>query len=200
LKRRNDVNVAPLGLSARDGGRFTRLHDREAKELDAEIREASGKLSADIDALLNLLEMAKAGQIHIALGFPSWPAYICDAVQIAPSNRADRKMLAALMSAEGLGQRAIAAVLSVDQKTVSNDLRSGEEYSSPTTVGLDGKCYQRNPKKPRTPDKPWTDRASAKLDKLMFEAGESDERHDALLALLRAALHTLGVDLVTAES
>jgi len=61
-------------------------------------------------------------------------------------------MLAALMSGKGMSQRAIAAVLDVDQKTVSNDLRSGEENSSAVTDGLDGKNYKQkskaNPKRP----------------------------------------------------
>lgn len=50
------------------------------------------------------------------------------------------------MSGKGMSQRAIGAALSVDQKTVSNDLRSGEENSSAVTVGMDGKSYPREPK------------------------------------------------------
>src|SRR4051812_5459108 len=38
----------------------------------------------------------------------------------------------------------------------------------------------------------WVERARRKLDRLMAEAGESDEQHDALMALLRVALQTLG--------
>jgi hypothetical protein len=40
----------------------------------------------------------------------------------------------------------------------------------------------------------WAEHAKAKLDRLMAAAGESDERHDALVALLRDALRTLGGD------
>jgi hypothetical protein len=192
--------MSTVGIRLPEEQKMARLEQQAAHYLDAKIRDTGRNLAANIDALLNLLEQAKAGQIHKALGFPSWPAYVCDAVQIAPSHRTDRKLLAALMSAEGLSQRAVAAVLSVDQKTVSNDLRSGEENSSLVTVGLDGKGYERDSKKPPKAAKPWFHCARAKLDKLMDEAGESDERHDDLVALFRAALHTLGVDVVVAAS
>ncbi|PJE24239.1 MAG: hypothetical protein CK431_07040 [Mycobacterium sp.] len=46
----------------------------------------------------------------------------------------------------------------------------------------------------------WVERARAKLDKLMQEAGESDERHNELVALLRAALHTLSDDVTAVTS
>ena len=97
---------------------------------------------------LSCLQRAKAGEIHVALGFSSWPAYVTDVVQIVPTDKAERRMLAALMSGEGMSQRAIGAALGVDQKTVSNDLRSGEENSSAVTVGLDGKTYPREQTKP----------------------------------------------------
>lgn len=53
------------------------------------------------------------------------------------------------------------------------------------------------PKSPRGQrETAWEYRAKAKLDKLMGEAGESDERRDELVALLRSALRTLGADAV----
>jgi len=42
----------------------------------------------------------------------------------------------------------------------------------------------------------WVERAEARLDKLMREAGESDERHDALVGLLKDALAQLDTDMV----
>jgi hypothetical protein len=124
------------------------LDKHAAKALDDKIREVSGKLATDAADLLNLLKRAKAGQIHVALGFSSWPAYVIDAVQFATTDRADRRMLSVLMYREGMSQRAIGASLGVDQKTVSNDLRSGEENSSAVTAGLDGKTYPREQRKP----------------------------------------------------
>jgi hypothetical protein len=51
------------------------------------------------------------------------------------------------------------------------------------------------PKNPRQPKATaWEERAKAKLDGLVEEAGKSDEHHDALVALLQAALSTLSAD------
>ncbi|UXA07604.1 hypothetical protein KXD96_05640 [Mycobacterium sp. SMC-2] len=119
-----------------------KLDEQAARALDEEIKEAIGKLADDAYEVIKLLKQAKDGRIHDALGFASWTAYVKDTVRVVPADRMQRKMLAALMSSEGMSQRAIAAVLDVDQKTVSNDLRSGEENSSAATVGLDGKNYQ----------------------------------------------------------
>lgn len=50
----------------------------------------------------------------------------------------ERREAAAELTAEGLTQREVADVLGVDQKTVSNDLRSGEEDSSSGERDQDG--------------------------------------------------------------
>jgi hypothetical protein len=50
----------------------------------------------------------------------------------------------------------------------------------------------KNPRKPK--ETTWAERAKAKLGRLMAEAGESDERHSALVALLQEALRALGAD------
>lgn len=46
----------------------------------------------------------------------------------------------------------------------------------------------------------WVDRAKSRLDKLVREAGESDEQHDELVNLLVLSLRTLGYDVVETES
>ena len=130
-------------LSVIDGDK---LDEQAAKALDAKIKKAIGELADDTYDVIRLLKRAKDGQIHEALGLPSWTAYLKDAVRVVPADKTQRKMLAALLSSEGAGQRAIADVLGCDQKTVSNDLRSGEENSSTATAGLDGKSYKRKPK------------------------------------------------------
>lgn len=122
------------------------LSKREAKALDKRIRAASDKLSTASDNLLDLLEQAAAGQIHEALGLPSWTAWFKDAVQIQVSDRFERKELAKLMAGKGMSQRAIAGSLGVSQKTVDRDLE-GEEYEEgATVVSLDGAERPRNGK------------------------------------------------------
>ncbi|OBH54325.1 hypothetical protein [Mycobacterium sp. E2479] len=133
-------------LEVIDGEALEPLTEAEAKALDEKIRVAGKEFADTWFELLTLLEQAEQGQIHVALGFRSWPEYLAEAVRIAPVDKNERKWMAALMSGEGMSQRAIAAVLDVDQKTVSNDLRSVEENSSTDTVGRDGKTYKREPK------------------------------------------------------
>jgi len=168
------------------GEKLTHLDEQTAKLLDAKIKEAVSKLADDTYEVLRLLKNAKQGQIHEALGFDSWTAYICEVLQVVPADREQRQVLVAVMSGEGMSQRAIASVLGVDQKTVSNDLRSGEENSSTKTTGLDGKRYER---------KPWAECVRAKLDKLVQEAN-SAERCDELAVLLQLALKDLGINVV----
>ncbi len=49
-------------------------------------------------------------------------------------------------------------------------------------------------------EKPWGESAKVRLDRLAKEAGESDDRRDELVALLRDALRTLGGDVVEAAA
>jgi hypothetical protein len=175
-----------------DCQKLTRLDKEAAEALDIKIKEAGQKLATDTDALLGLLVLAKAGQIHEALGFSSWPAYVMEVVRIEPTDKAERRMMAVLMNREGMSQRAIAVALSVDQKTISNDLRAGEENSSADTVGLDGKTYQSKggagPQRPHL--SPW-ESALRKLTKtvdLLSNIGEDDQIARDSLAFHRSAL------------
>jgi hypothetical protein len=113
------------------------LAEREAKALDEQIRTTSKLLAQDVDLLLNLLERAEAGDIHVALGFASWTAYVKDAVQFAPTDKDERKMLVSLMSGKGMSQRAIAGTLGVGLGTVNRDIESGNKAIKPPRSGHD---------------------------------------------------------------
>lgn len=129
------------------------LSEGKAKVLDKRIRQASARVIDNTAMLLNLLDEAAAGQIHVALGFPSWTAWVKDAVQISPTDEVERKSLVSLMNGKGMSQRAIASVLDVNQATVSRDLSECEgdaerEGDAPaSTEGLDGKIYTKREKK-----------------------------------------------------
>jgi hypothetical protein len=132
----------------------TPLTKRQAVALDKKIRTASDKLTStidkvatDIDALIELIDQAANGQIHVALELPSWTAWFKDAVRINPSDRLERKTLVTLMSGKGMSQRQIGAILNVSQKTVDRDLDDvvAESDDSPVdTLGSDGKTYSRS--------------------------------------------------------
>lgn len=126
-----------------------------AKRLDHRIRLLAGSIGDSLAKLHMLVEEAKQGEIHKALGFPSWTAYLADALTIQVQlGREQRRELVGYLSGEGMSQRTIADIVRVDQKTVSNDLRStAEEFSSPENVvpitGRDNKDYPRRRPDPK---------------------------------------------------
>jgi len=125
------------------------LSEGKARQLDKRIRAASSRVVDQASQLMALLEEAALGQIHVALGYPSWTAYVKDAVQITPVDDTQRKALVSLMSGKGMSQRAIADVVGVNQATVSRDLKGDASASTGESVGTDGKTYKREPKKPK---------------------------------------------------
>lgn len=127
------------------------LSEGKARVLDKRIRQAGSRVANEQDKLIELLEEAAQGQIHVALGLPSWTAYIKDALQITVADREERKALVAIMSGKGMSQRAIAGTLGVSQKTVDRDLE-GESFDSHTVTAVDGKEVPRNKPPKDEPD------------------------------------------------
>jgi hypothetical protein len=56
------------------------FNESTARELDGAIRAVARQVHLAREALVALVEAAKAQHIHEALGFPSWTAYIADAL------------------------------------------------------------------------------------------------------------------------
>lgn len=147
-----------------DGLDTSVLDEQAARRLDKNIRAASKRVADNVDELIGLIEQAVEGQIHVALGLPSLTAYFNDAVAIAPTDKGERQLMAAIMSGKGMSQRAIASALNVSVGTVNADLSSAEADRSDLnsdhepssmdecapegdiTVGIDGRDYQRKPK------------------------------------------------------
>jgi hypothetical protein len=123
------------------------LTKSEAQRIDDAIRTCVGEIEHYWYTLNQLVAEAKQGQIHVTLGYKSWTAYLADVVKIKPDNRSERRELVLMLNRAGLSQRAIAPMVGVDQKTVSND-RATEENSSveSNVIGLDGKRRPRQPK------------------------------------------------------
>jgi hypothetical protein len=124
--------------------------DRAAAErLDKRMRLLVDTINDNIAKLYELVQEAKRGDVHVALGFPSWTAYLADvfAVQIRLT-RQQRRELVGYLSGEGMSQRAIADVVGADQATVSRDLAGDATASREPVTGLDGKTYKRRPTPP----------------------------------------------------
>lgn len=151
------------------------LSEGKAKQLDKKIRLASIKVADNTATLLDLLEEAAVGQIHVALGYPSWTAYVKEAVTISPADVNERKALVSLMSGKGMSQRAIAAVAGVNQATVSRDLSEGDAPASTETTGVDGKTYKREKKQEPIDAEVIEESLEEKLDRIGTEAENAEE-------------------------
>ena len=152
------------------------LDRASAERLDRRIRLMAGSIADSLSKLYDLVEQAKAGQIHVALGFPSWTAYVADACKVEIRvERNQRRELVGWLAGEGMSQRAIAEVVGVGVATVNRDigtpvpngtpepdtgglpqsespepcpdLQDMDPTPSPVT-GLDGKTYAK-PKRPK---------------------------------------------------
>ena len=170
------------------------MSKRDATSLNKKIQACAKKVADQSWELLSLLETAATGSIHVALGYASWPAWFSENVGSDVGDRDNRKRLNTLMSGKGMSQRAIAASLGVDQKTVSNDLReSGEENSSPV-IGLDGKTYTR----PEEAEEDWDDDDDV-IDGEVIEDDEAPARREPLPAQMTEAVDHIvhGVNLLT---
>ena len=124
-----------------------------AERLDKRIRLLTNNIKDNLTKLYALVQEAKTGQIHAALGFPSWTAYAADALTIGVRLEPDvRRELVGYLSGEGMSQRAIAAVVGAGVGTVNRDLtpdvpdgtpKPKPAPSSEVTHGLDAKTYRR---------------------------------------------------------
>lgn len=138
------------------------LTRRQAWRLDAQVQVASktvadnlGTLSDNLADLSDLVHKARAGQIHIGLGLPSWTAWFADRVSAPLMAAGDRQVVALMLHNEGLSHRVIGQTLGVSQPTVHNDIKAaktaaGQQGTGPgKTIGRDGKNYTRSRKKPK---------------------------------------------------
>lgn len=101
-----------------------------AKRLDNRIRLMAATVRENLTKIAALVEEAKSGQIHVALGFASWTAYLADALggQLELTTES-RRAVVELMAGEGMSQRAIAQAVGVSQKTVDRDLDKATQVS-----------------------------------------------------------------------
>jgi hypothetical protein len=132
---------------------------REAAEaLDGRIRRMAHTIHGNIEAIARLVEEAKDRRIHLALGFPSWTAYLADALggQRVALPVESRKELVCYLADEGMSERAIATVTGTAKTTVHRDLEHGDasEAGGPSgpperiVTGVDGKTYRKPPPRP----------------------------------------------------
>jgi hypothetical protein len=122
-----------------------------ARRLTERIRIAAANYTDAKAKVLRLVDRAKAGSAHLALGYKSWTAYLSDVLSDEPLRlaREDRRELVTRLADEGMSTRAIAPIVGASKSTVADDLaeptvqnRTVDEPPAPvvrTTTGLDGR-------------------------------------------------------------
>lgn len=106
-----------------------------ARRLTERIRLNAVAVRDGVEKLQALLEEAKEGNVHVALGYPSWPAYIAEVMGDEPLrlSRDDRREIVHYLTGEGMSTRAVGSVLGVSDGTVRNDMveRPGAQNYAP---------------------------------------------------------------------
>ena len=100
--------------------------------MDGRIRRLAKQAGEQLVQVGRLLDEAQAGRVHETLGFPSWTAYVADALggQLQLSSEA-RQAMVALMSGEGMSVRAIASATGVSKSTVARDIDEVSHNGTP---------------------------------------------------------------------
>lgn len=94
-----------------------------ARRLTERIRLNVVAVRDGVEKLQALLEEAKEGNVHVALGYPSWTAYIAEVMGDEPLrlSRDDRREIVHYLTGEGMSARAIGSALGISKNTVTED-------------------------------------------------------------------------------
>lgn len=106
----------------------------EARRITERIRVVGRTYAEARDKLAALITEAQERRAWEVLGFSSWTEYVAEVFSDEPLrlSRDERREIVGELSDAGMSTRAIAPIVGVDQKTISNDLRRPrEEISSP---------------------------------------------------------------------
>ena len=111
----------------------------EARRLTERIRLTAHSARESIEKLHALVDEAKAGNAHIALGYSSWTAYLADVMGEEPLRlaRDQRQELVGFLAGEGMSTRAIAPIVGVSQSSIRDDLKQVSSNHSPAPEPAD---------------------------------------------------------------
>lgn len=174
------------------------LSVEDAQELTQRIRQTARDVADRVTRLLQLVDQAIGGKAWRVLGYASAAAYIVDVVEPMRLDVEQRRLVVGWLSGRGMSTRAIAPLVSVAPKTITNDRRAiaasaeaseaGVESYTPTApakvTGLDGREYPAAPRPALAVvqesasaaglvRRPASDRAGAFLDLLAVRLEES---------------------------
>lgn len=120
----------------------------EARTVTVKIKALLASITTTIDKTVDLIEKARAGDAHLAMGYSSWTDYVAGEFADALSGleRAERIPVTAKLTETGMSRRAVSSVLGTSVGTVHSDLGSGVQSlnTCSETTGTDGKKYLRS--------------------------------------------------------
>lgn len=141
-----------------------------ARRLTDRIRLLAETVAEQVEKMAGLIDEARVGSAWLALGYPSWTAYVsAEFGGVLPRlDREPRQEFVRELAARGMSTRAIAPVVGTSQKTVVKDAQVIPEVSPaasvtqvapkpwpetvasrPPITGLDGKVYTPPEPKPK---------------------------------------------------
>ncbi len=96
-----------------------------ARRLSERIRLTAHSARENLARLQVLVQEARAGQAHVALGYASWTAYLADVFGEEPLRlpRDQRQELVGYLAGEGMSTRAIAPIVGISQSAVDRDVQ-----------------------------------------------------------------------------
>ncbi len=121
------------------------LTEPEAARLTTKIQLRLEVIADNSEAVIPMIEEAKNGDAHTALGYRSWTGYVADKFggTLARLRKAERLPFVELLADQGMSTRAIAGVVGVSKSTVADDLSSSGHLTVEPVTGRDGKSYTR---------------------------------------------------------
>lgn len=131
-----DPSIAAATPSAGDAARMSKA---AAERLSADIRRRLDTIADNAEQVVPLIDQAKAGNAHEALGYPSWTAYVSDRFggALGKLKQAERQPLVLLLAEQGMSTRAIGSVVGANQSTVVRDLAGDADASPGPVTGTD---------------------------------------------------------------
>jgi hypothetical protein len=107
-----------------------------ARRLTERIRLTAFSVIEGMAKVQGLVDEAKSGNAHIALGYPSWTAYLADTLGSEPLRlpRDQRQELVGYLAGEGMSTRAIAPIVGASQRTVADDVSNFAHLPQPSTI------------------------------------------------------------------
>lgn len=108
-----------------------------AERLTERIRYTAMSVRDGVQNLQRLVTEAQDGQAHLALGYPSWTAYIAEVMGDEPlqlRGREERREVVSWLAGQGMSTRAIAPVVGASKDTVHRDLAARVSDETPAST------------------------------------------------------------------